>query len=871
MSWLAVPVATLAFVVILVLPGFGLLRAGRLGGHGTSSDLLRAVAFSIILLSAISSITLWTATFSPIIVTIPLIALGSIGLPGFFRLIVRRDIWPLLSACSLLSLPWAITAMRDGFPPANRLQWYYWELGKKLTESGGIPDSVAEWGVQVRWLPDYLYFNVLSEVYRFLVFTTGDLQALAAWRYPMAILGYLLVFLVLRLWVDKSTAYFGVILLSITNFFTVRIFDAYKPEAAGIVVGLLAAWLVITGIRRSQSHYLILAGALVGINLGIHAIAATSLGIMAIAAGTVEWLDLKRGRRRAALLLSASAVLALLIAASSGLLLQGRALVATDALRPEQMEGSDPTWTFLETSSGRFDEGQPPELWDQLISGWETRLSGVAIIDYPWLIVLLVPGVVVAISRSPRKFRSGLLTVGLSLLLLSVLICFFLLAFDTYVPRHTGAARLMGYLAVFLSFLTAISLGALWHSLSKSPQWPPVTQRFTALLFVAVLIVGFQSVDKQFRSQQAMDHSLAEALEALSLRADHGDVVLSNVVTYGLIETFTDTEAPLEARQPLIEEPGLLAHANDLLVSTHTFLQSGDTNPTVDELAPDWVLIVDRPSIFGLGASYGGAVSSLGMSPRLDMAWSRPGVALFEYRSEKDVVGTRLELFESMSETHETYAAGLWDLDEGRGTRAWDTSGHGNHGTIQGARHRCDDTPYHLVDDAEGRCALQFDTNDDRVTIPGSSSLHTGDAFTVSAWIKQTGSTDLPFQRIVDKDGSFSLWVDSQQKSICIRLMGTTKDTPGDQVCFPVAFNQYMWHHVLFTYDPRADERLRLYLDSELVGESNEYRGNYGDTGSELIIGNWESGTRPFRGLISDVRIYSTAVHLESSPYEPNE
>jgi hypothetical protein len=882
MSWLIVPAATVAFVVLLVLPGFGLLRAFRLGGHGASSDLLRAVAFSIVLMAAISSTAFLIRMFSPAIVLIPLLALGLIGIPAFLRLVVKREMWPLLVACSLLSLPWAITAMREGFPTAARFQWYYWELGKALTSAGGIPNSATEWLVQPRWLPDYLYFNVLSEAYRGLLFMASDTQALAAWRYPVAFMGYLLVFLLLRLWVGRFGAYAGLILLSITDFFALRLFDVYKPESVGLIVGIAAAWLVIAGVRRSQPPYLILAGALIGINLGIHGIAATVFGLLAIAAGFVEWLDLKQGRPRAALVLGCSAVLALAIAASSGLLFQGRALVASEALhsatrvRPELMEGSDPTWTFLQRSAGNFNEEPPPVLADQLVRGWETRLDGVVILERPWLglVVVVLAGIAVAIFRSPRKLQSGFLTINISILLLGILICFFLLAFDTYVPRHTGAARLLGYGAVFLSFLTALSLGALWHPLSNKHPWENISRGFPVLVLIAALGVGFQAVDQKFRSLQAMDPSFTEALEALASRGDRSDIVLSNIATYGIIESFTDMENPLEARQPLFndpigtdgEEPGLLIHANDLLFSIHDFFESGNTNSTVDEIGVDWILVADRPSILGAAGSYGGTVSSLATSPNLDMVWARPGVAIFEYVSQQDLARARLDRFESIDEALGAYAAGVWTFDEGRGVEAFDTSGHGNNGAIQGALRRCDDTPYHLIGDSENRCALQFDVPDGRVVIPTSPSLNFTETVTVSAWVKQTGNATSRYQRVIGKDGTLALWMDDQNRNICIRLAGTSKDTPGDQVCFPANFSQNTWYHVMFTYDKDAAERLHLYLNGVLIGTSNEYRGPLGASSADVIIGNWNAGTRPFHGLISDLRIYSTALVLDRQP-----
>ena len=56
-----------------------------------------------------------------------------------------------------------------------------------------------------------------------------------------------------------------------------------------------------------------------------------------------------------------------------------------------------------------------------------------------------------------------------------------------------------------------------------------------------------------------------------------GDVVLSNALTTGTVESFTGLEDPLEGRQPLIEDPAFLAAANQLLLDAHDWFEDPTT------------------------------------------------------------------------------------------------------------------------------------------------------------------------------------------------------------------------------------------------------------------------------------------------------
>lgn len=74
---------------------------------------------------------------------------------------------------------------------------------------------------------------------------------------------------------------------------------------------------------------------------------------------------------------------------------------------------------------------------------------------------------------------------------------------------------------------------------------------------------------------------------------------------------------------------------------------------------------------------------------------------------------------------------GYWRLDEGSGTTAGDSSGNNNNGIIYGA----------TWVDGKIEKALNFDGNDDYISIAHSPSLEFSDSVTVAGWIKIEGTT----------------------------------------------------------------------------------------------------------------------------------
>jgi hypothetical protein len=345
----------------------------------------------------------------------------------------------------------------------------------------------------------------------------------------------------------------------------------------------------------------------------------------------VEIAMLDGERRRPVAMVAGAALITILVVVATGVALQGRALVATEALRPATGRLLDPTWTYLQYSSGIFTDQPPPPIASRLASGVRAPWPGILLgsLKSMWLVWLVGLGVVVAAALGDRRLRAGLLTGAVAGVLLTVGIGVFALAFSTYVPQHTGLTRFAQYIPAAFGFAVGFALqGYLlaWERItgeSAGPRFAVVASAVAVGLLVSV-------VTPAYREDVGISPSGAAAIAELGRDAQPGDVVLTNALTSGQLEFFTGVEAPLEGRQPLIEQAAFLDQANATLLAAHNFFGPVHDGAVLSALGVRWVLVVDEPSTLGATASLGGGVATASQDSRLAMRWQAPGVALFE-------------------------------------------------------------------------------------------------------------------------------------------------------------------------------------------------------------------------------------------------
>ncbi|HUV62732.1 MAG TPA: LamG-like jellyroll fold domain-containing protein [Sedimentisphaerales bacterium] len=194
-----------------------------------------------------------------------------------------------------------------------------------------------------------------------------------------------------------------------------------------------------------------------------------------------------------------------------------------------------------------------------------------------------------------------------------------------------------------------------------------------------------------------------------------------------------------------------------------------------------------------------------------------------------------------------------WKLDETSGTRAEDSSGFGNHGTLLG------DVAW-----VAGRLggAWQADGNGDHIEVPDNPSLNISDAVTVSAWVYASASGS---RELIEKGGTGGqAWGNAysiRMSNLIVQFHGHASDPPlglSSKNTIP----QNEWVHIAATFDLRAEgNNQKIYINGIMDAENrNELPLTV--VASPLLIGADAYGTRRYwwSGGIDDIHIFNRAL-----------
>jgi hypothetical protein len=646
---IGVAVSLIAALAVFVLLGFGLQAVGRrlarLAGAGDRWNrpprppveaLVVAIAWSAIGLSVFGALLIGARAFDFTALGVFTAVLALAGLPAFLSALkgLRRS-WLTAAALLLLAIPLTWTALRANLTPTHSYQWYYWDLGRQLSIAGGVPQSVLEFGLPVRWHPDYVLAVIGTGAYHALTFPISEVSAIGAYRVPIFLLAVGATYVVFRLWVARIPALIGTAAASATTLYVTK-FASYKPESIAFAMGLFATWLLITAVRGRSRGMTLLAGALFGVTVGMHGIAAAVTGMFAICAAAAEIWALAPRHRRAMLGNGLRAGgLALLVVVATGLSLQGRAVVASDAGHPVLEHGQDPTWAFLNRHDGTFYFPPQPTVSLQAEETLEHPWPGGLVASWGWAVgvAAVLGAVLTALRRQGRRRRAAVALLG-TVGLIAAAMLFFGIKFDTFIPQHTGLTRIAIYLGLLygLGLALAADLVAAWLRARR----PLDRARLNALGAAAVVFfaawavgVGIIALNKY----GGIGREGRDALAVLKRKADGPDqAVLSNISTRGLIEFTTGLEAPIEGRQPVIEDPEFLSGANAALVEVHRYFQHPSDPRLLRRLGIRWLLIsngsrgIGSPFDLGLPVDQAGRLAS---EPYLTRAWSSHNLVLF--------------------------------------------------------------------------------------------------------------------------------------------------------------------------------------------------------------------------------------------------
>jgi len=200
---------------------------------------------------------------------------------------------------------------------------------------------------------------------------------------------------------------------------------------------------------------------------------------------------------------------------------------------------------------------------------------------------------------------------------------------------------------------------------------------------------------------------------------------------------------------------------------------------------------------------------------------------------------------------------------------AQDSSVYKNHGIMQQVT---------FFEDRKGQplAAAGFNGTDSHIETELAFSLQIEGPLTLAAWVLDTGvgetaRTIAGKYDVLKGEGGYMLYKEGNNYYFLISGQEGTAFVSAQSSNLP-------WEHVAGVYDP-GDQTLRLYINGKLIIKS----GATGVTSInkvpyvEFFIGNDASGSNPWHGLISDVRVYNRSLTANeiaglygsySAPYE---
>ncbi len=188
-------------------------------------------------------------------------------------------------------------------------------------------------------------------------------------------------------------------------------------------------------------------------------------------------------------------------------------------------------------------------------------------------------------------------------------------------------------------------------------------------------------------------------------------------------------------------------------------------------------------------------------------------------------------------------------FDEGSGETAHDSSAS-HDGALHGAK---------WTEAGKFGPALEFDGENDLVTVPGAAELELGEAFTLEAWVRPQDSRQ--FGAILTKEipefFSYSLEAGGWEAGVPEGLISPeARIEKGIHAGEELPVNA--WSHLALSFD---GEQLRLYVNGELVKEAAA-AGPQGGEGP-LQLGGAPVFSDYFKGVIDEVRVYDRALSAE--------
>ena len=505
-----------------------------------------------------------------------LLALGSLVLLSLSRSrAVLRLALPELGYLAALLLVTAVSWLPVGalvvqttWGPLGSTPWYYWSLADKIAQAGHVPETATEWGTTLPFLDDYHLFSTGTAM-----LFTQDAAASARALQVVTVLSVVLLacgaaLLANAFGAGRLPSLAAVPFVVATGIGAVRI-TSYRPEAFAFGMVFLLGALFVDWLRHGERGSLAVGCLLTAVLSRVHGIALLTAGVFLI--GTMLALCPRHG----AMSFVRRCVLSGLALGASGLIsaviLGGASGTAHTGNLSDRTGLADPTWQFI-----RAIRALPPSLPpsnQELVSGAvKTVYEGTG-----WWVglTILAATVVLAIAAIKRwKDARQILTFALATLVgLMLSAAVFAFGWSSYVPRRTGASRLVQEATLLVGPFIACALAGV-QVLARRDVWQKVISSLAVAVLCSAGLVSSSRLGAVVAHQRPAP-SAREALASLMLPPDA--VVLANGYTEGYIEQVMKAEGLLEGRAPYTF-PGVLKRANSLLRGAAAFYESPARN-----------------------------------------------------------------------------------------------------------------------------------------------------------------------------------------------------------------------------------------------------------------------------------------------------
>jgi hypothetical protein len=634
----------LTVLAVFVLPGLaggvGLtLLAGRSG-----VQLRGGVLLSRVLASGLAA---WLLTAGLLVRTVGIsgasavvagavLTVGSLGvllLPASRSVVrqARADASYAAAAAGLALLAWAPLGLlvwgATSVGTFASTPWYYWGLARQILETGHFPETSVEFARSEPFLADYPLFSSATALVLAPLPESAQPAAIAA----VVTLGVVLLAcaaaLLARALGSSSTASLVAAPLAVTLGIGAFRLLGYRPEGFALAPSVLVAVLVLDWFRHRERSSLVLGCVLGAVVSQIHGIAFLAMVVLLVA---VTVALLVEGPRRGAFLRTAVVTAVLLVVAFAVLALaMGRfSGSGTSGGIVDTAGGTDPTWAFRKLAVGS-DPTPAPSVSELIDNGLEDPFE-----DRTNLVVgvvLVAVGVVLAAARRRRDALRPLVFLVTGLAGMAAIASVFLYGWDTYVPRRTGAYRVV----LEATLLLPVFLGAAASvGVAMVGERGRARRLLTAAVLALALVGGFLSsygLRQEAHGWRPAEEDFA-SLESLDIPADA--VVLANAYTEGYLGQVTGATVLLEGRAPYTFADQLDRSIRLLQDAKAFYADPADNLDYLDRHDVDYVLASEPDSFSVTSANtFDDAVGAEGLRqvPELEEVLSSPGLVVFRY------------------------------------------------------------------------------------------------------------------------------------------------------------------------------------------------------------------------------------------------